>query len=90
MNDFEKLSEEELYELGIQLGKLSKTRPDIAYRIVLGFRDGLVSWGKIENLGDILWSLWRQGKHECVEGSLSIPFVPPQISPSGSGENKQA
>lgn len=87
MIDLENLTEEELYALGKKLGELSQDRPDVTHRIILGFRDGLRSWGIHENLGDVLWMLWRQGNHR-VSTLLRIPFAGLNDSPSGSGQNK--
>jgi len=87
MIDLESLTEDELYSLGKKLGELSQSRPDVVHRIILGFRDGLRSWGIFENLGDILWMLWRQGNHG-ISKSLRIPFAGLNDAPSGSGQNK--
>lgn len=85
MINLDRLSEEELYELGLHFGKMAQSRPDIAHRVVVGFRDGLESWGVQENLGDICWALWRQGEFNCPKKNLSIPFASLQPRPSGVG-----
>ncbi len=85
MVNLDGLSEEELYEFGLHFGKMAQSRPDIAHRVVVGFRDGLESWGVHENLGDICWLLWRQGEFKCPKESLCIPFISLNSRPSGAG-----
>ncbi len=81
--DFSKLTTDELYEAGMELGKLSQTRPDIPHRLVIGLRDGLDGWGRQENFGEILWSLRRHGEYHCLKENLSIPFTNLTDRPSG-------
>lgn len=83
MINFENLSAGELYEIGKQLGVLSQTRPDIAHRLILGYWDGLSSWGNNENLGSVLCVLQNQGMHHVPPGNLCIPFAP--LKPAGAG-----
>lgn len=84
----EHVSEEGLYEIGVALAELSKKRPDIIHRVVLGYRDGLQKQGTFENLGGVLWMLRRRGEHECEPGSLPIPFAPLSGHLSGAGPQK--
>lgn len=88
MVDLKRLSEQELYALGKQIGELSQERPDIGHRIILGVRDGLHGWGIIQNLCDVLWALWRHGEFKAQSKNLKIPFASLSRATSGSGENK--
>lgn len=84
MFDFVSMSADDLHAFGEQLGKLSETRPDIAHRALLGFRDGLGSWSQTGNLGEVLELLYRQGKCGMSEESFKIPFAEVVKKPSGT------
>ncbi len=86
MTDFEALSGDELYELGLAFGELSKTRPDIAHKFLIGVRDGMDQSDNY-GFGEILSALWRRWHH-----TIATPKTPPPIlftslsAPSGNGK----
>lgn len=85
MIDFENLTAAQLYKIGVQLGELTQSRPDIVYRLIIGTWDGLHSYGHTEDLGSFLNWLQNRGIHHVPLGNLRIPFA--ALKPAGAGAN---
>lgn len=77
-----------LYWLGLQVAKVAVKHPDAVHRMLLGMKHELERNGFYPQLGELLWALWRHGRYELDAKTLSIPFLPLNEVPSGSGHIK--
>ncbi len=72
------MNEDEIRQLGKDMGKMAETRPDFAHCFLVGVRDGLEEV-KIINygFGDTLRALWRHWYHGVsdLDTKPPIPFV---------------
>ena len=82
------LNEDALYDLGRRIGEISRNRPDITHRVLVGVRDGMVDAGSFSGygFGELLEALERHWFSHLVDRSVipPIPFVKSNTI-SGSG-----
>ncbi len=94
MTDTASLSSDELYDLGLEIGKMASSRPDIVHRILVGVRDGLENSDLPPATtinGDVFWTLWRHWYYQIKQGNMQAHPIVPFLSlaqPSGTGKVK--